>query len=498
LGESDLHSGPGFGRLGLTLAEVASAMGAAPAPGAAAPEGLLAARVLGVTTDSRSAGPGTLFVGLKGERLDGRDFAAKALEAGALAAVVGPGPPVAPGRPSGAVLEAPDPLAALRALAGFVRRRVDPAVAAVTGSVGKTTVKDIVRSIFEAAAGAERVLATRGNLNNHVGVPLTLLSMGPETAWAVIEMGASDAGEIAPLAAMARPDAGLVTAVAPAHLAGFQSLERTARAKGELYQGLAEGAVAVVNAGDPLVVREAERFGGSKLYFGILPPAGSGAAGTGRPDPAAMVTARLVEDLGLAGQRIRLDGPGLGSGGLETPLALMGPHNVLNAAAAAALALAVGIGWDGIAAGLGAARAPEGRLKAAAGRGGLMIIDDSYNANPASMEAALRFAGSLSVARSAVLGDMLELGAGAEAAHRRAGALAAEAGLSRLAVVGDLAGILGEAAVEAGLGPEAVARFDDPAEAARWAASGLAPGAAVLVKGSRGMAMERAARFLMD
>ena len=524
----ELRSGPAFADLGLSLLEIAAAVGRPPASkeleaksgrgsegssgadsrGAASlgadswEAASWEAKVSGVATDSRAAGSSMVFFALKGDNADGHDFLPQALAKGAMAAVVEDGHEALLKAPENAVLiRVPDTTAALGDLARSVRARVAPKVAAVTGSSGKTTVKELLRSIFELAAGdPATALATAGNLNNHVGLPLTLLSMGPETRLAAVELGASRAGEIAWLTSVSKPDVGVVTMAGEAHLEHFGSVEGVARAKGELYSGLGPAAVAVVNLHNRLMGDQAANFPGNKLYFGLsdakvsLKPAlgaGGRLGGVG-----AKVLATIASDLGMNGQKLVLRGPGLGLDGVSVDFKLRGRHNALNAAAAAAASVALGLDWEHIARGLAAAEPPAGRLAALKGAGGVWVIDDSYNANPNSMEAAMAFLGSLAGRKAAILGDMLELGDESAALHRRLGEAAARIGLEKLALVGTEVGPALDAAIEAGLGASQVKRFDDPREAALWAAKGLASGASVLVKGSRAMALEKAVAAL--
>jgi UDP-N-acetylmuramoyl-tripeptide--D-alanyl-D-alanine ligase len=487
----ELRSSAALAGLGLTIAEAAEAMGAAvSAPG----DNRLAAKISGVATDSRAAGPGLIFFALKGERVDGHEYLAKAAAAGAVAAVVRDKARIPSSVSKSAVLlRTPDTTTALGQLAAMVRKRVAPVLAAVTGTSGKTTVKELLRSALVAAAGdPAKVLSTSGNLNNHVGLPLTLLSMGPETRLAVVEMGASAPGEIEYLTALAKPDVGVVTMAGAAHLEGFGSLAGVAKAKGELYLGLSRGAVAVVNSHDGPMVERGLRFPGNKLYFGLADLPGPVSRGRRRRSGLAepQVRAAILRTQGLAGQRLSLSGPGLGAEGLTVDLKLPGRHNALNAAAAAAAALAMGLEWEAIGRGLAEAGPVAGRLAPSKGVAGYRLIDDSYNANPDSMAAALEFLTSLTGTKAAILGDMLELGEESEAAHRRIGSLASR--LDHLALVGPAARLIGEAALSAGLPSGRAGFFDDALKAAAWAAKAVQPGAAILIKGSRAMGLERA------
>ncbi|MDR1309511.1 MAG: UDP-N-acetylmuramoyl-tripeptide--D-alanyl-D-alanine ligase [Deltaproteobacteria bacterium] len=482
-GGGRLASGPGLASLGLRLAEVAAFLRGA----AAGPEG---PPVGAVATDSRLAGPGAVFGALQGERLDGHDFVPAALDGGALAAVVREGfrGPADERR----LIRVPDTLAALGLLARAVRDRVGARVVAVTGSVGKTTVKELLGAILGQECPAGALVLSPGNFNNQVGLPLTLLSQGAGTTTVVAELGASGFGEIAALARMARPDVGLVTVAGQAHLESFGSVEGVARAKAELYAALGPGAVAVVNAGDGPMMAQAAALAAGKAYFGL---AGTLAA-AGLLDQGVALAGR--RDLGAGGQELALRLPG--GQAVETLLRLPGEHNALNAAAAAAAALAAGAPARANGPGRGTARPVPGRLRMLRGRGGRHLIDDSYNANPTSVAAALGFLGSLSgfAARGAILGDMLELGGGSGERHFEAGLMAARAGLSWLALVGGQAGQVARGALAGGLGPEGLAVFATPAEAAAWVDRVAPRGSVTLVKGSRAIGLERAVLELAE
>lgn len=436
----------------MTLAEVAAVTGGR------ATGGEPAAPVTGVALDSREAAPGDLFIALPGARADGHDFAADAAARGAVA-VLG-SRPVAE-LPTVVV---PDPAAALAALGAEARRRSPAAVVAVTGSNGKTSVKEILAAIL---GGVGATLATAGNRNNRLGVPATLCRLGSEHDYAVIELGANHAGEIAELAGMARPDAGVVTNAAPAHLEGFGSLDGVAAAKGELFSALPEHGVAVINADDAYAGYWRELAGARRcLTFG---------AGSGQ-----------IRYRGSA-RRLELD---LGAGWSAVPTALLGAHNAANAAAAAAAACALDVPAAAIIAGVEAATAPAGRLQLRAGCHGGWLVDDTYNANPGSLRAALDVLPELGGEPWLLLGDMSELGESAADWHRRAGEMARAAGVQRLCAVGPEA-----AAAAEGFGPggEAFADQDALLDACR---TGLPASAVVLIKGSRSAAMDRVADAL--
>jgi UDP-N-acetylmuramoyl-tripeptide--D-alanyl-D-alanine ligase len=431
------------------------------------PDPAVTGRVGGVATDSRDVQPGDLFVALVGEHHDGHAFVDAARAAGAGALLVSRVPAADPGVP---VFTVPDTLEALGRLAQWWRRRCGLRLVAVTGSNGKTTTKEMIAAVLTAEAGDRRqVLVTPGNFNNFVGLPLTLLGARPEMTLGVVELGMNAPGEIDHLARLAEPEVGLVTNVAAAHLARFDGVEGVARAKAELWGRLAENACAVVPADDPrLVALAAERFSGLTLRFGA--------------------DVRVVSALpdGERGLRVTL---AAANATFEVALPLLGRHNALNAAAAAAACLALGLGLDVLREGLArtAALPHRGHLLRV---GGLTVLDDCYNANPASVRAGVQTLADLpgSGRLGAVVGDMLELGDAAEALHRSIGADLVAGGVSVVVGVGPLAAALCDGAREAGaLEVEHVA---SAAAAARFARAHLAPGDRLLVKGSRGMGLE--------
>jgi UDP-N-acetylmuramoyl-tripeptide--D-alanyl-D-alanine ligase len=431
------------------------------------------ADVVGVSTDTRALSAGSLFVALQGERFDAHDFLADAAKGGAAAAVVSES---RSGEPSPLPrLAVKDTLAALGAIAHLHRLRFPIPVVGITGSNGKTTTREMIAAIL-ATRGP--VLKTEGNLNNEVGVPLTLLGLGAEHRAAVIEMGMSNPGEIGRLAAIAAPQVGVVTLVAPAHLAGLGTLDRVADAKAELYHGLPEGGVAVVNADDARLLERARRCGRRMVTF---------SAAKGRRGDVVVLE---VTSQGADGLRFVL-----GIGNREVPVhipGLVGAHNAQNAAAAAAAAIVLGCTDREIVRGLAEVRPVGRRLRVEELPSGVRLLDDCYNANPVSMSAALQTVVALAAGGPgrpvAVLGDMLELGDHEAEAHRALGEEAARAGVRALGTFGPRSRAAAEAARAAGL--EAFHTEDVPALVA-WARATLRPGDVLLVKGSRGMKLER-------
>jgi len=429
----------------------------------------------GIATDSRAVKPGQCFVALRGERFDGHDFVADALNAGAVGAIVAQvsGKPRDPAGGAFIVL-VDDTLKALGALAGFHRRRFRIPVVGITGSTGKTTTKDMTAAILSRRGP---VAATAENFNNEIGVPLGVLVLGPEHRAAVIEMAMRGAGEIAYLTSIAAPTIGVITNVGLSHLERLGTPEAIADAKGELVAAVGEGA-AVLNADDPFFDRLASLARGRVVRFGVGANAEVRASDIVSGDDATS---------------FRLTSP---SGEAQVALHTPGRHQVINALAAGAAAMEAGAGVDDVVAGLQAFAPAGGRAQVVASRRGFRILNDCYNASPASMEAALDLLADLGDRHKiAVLGDMLELGPAAPELHRAVGERAAEAGVDLLIAVGDLARRIADGAA-AVMPPDRVRWTSSNDEAASWALSALEPGDVVLVKASRAMAFEQITRRL--
>jgi len=422
-------------------------------------------RVDGVFTDTRRPQAGALFVALKGENFDAHDFLAQAASAGAAAALVER--PVAVDLPQVIVADA---MLALGDLASAVRAPRHAHVVGITGSNGKTTVKTLLASILSLHG---RTHVNAGNLNNEIGLPLSLLAMPDDTEYAVLEMGAGKPGDIAYLAAIARPEIGLVNNIGPAHLERLGTLEGIAETKGALYTSLPASGVAVINADDAFAATFAAMAGTRRnVRFGMT--------------QGADVRGEIVE--AGAQTRFALLLPGSRS---EITLPLSGSHNVMNALAAAAAAHALDVPAATIQRGLESAPAVKGRLQRHAMAGGWTLIDDSYNANPGSTDAAIRTLAGEPGEAWLVLGDMRELGQAARELHAQVGALAREHGIARLFAVGPLSGAAADA-----FGARA-AHFADQQALIEALADGVHAGVTVLVKGSRGSAMDNVVRALL-
>jgi UDP-N-acetylmuramoyl-tripeptide--D-alanyl-D-alanine ligase len=458
-----------------TAAQAAWAAGAELVSGS--PEQVLA----GVFTDSRAPVPGALFVALVGERFDGSQFAVPAAEAGAAGVLVASAAAarvreeLAAKNLRPAVLVAVDTGRALGALAHTWRERLhDLKLVCITGSTGKTSTKELVAAVLQTTG---QTLKTEGNLNNEVGVPLTLLRLGPEHRNAVIEAGMNHLGEIARLAAWADPDVGLVTNVGPVHLEGTGSLEGVAHSKGEMFHALREGATAVANADDARVLAQARLSRRRLITFGASTSAHVRLVSAHHGGPGLRV------EIAFPDGKVRM-----------AELHLIGTHNGYNAVAAAAVGFALGIDPDQVVRGLGDARTTGRRMRPVQLPGGGLLIDDCYNANPQSTKAALLTLTHLVRGKGraiAVLGDMLELGPTELDLHRDVGRFAAGAGLSLLICFGARARAIGEGATESGIPSKHVTYTEDPAEAVEIVRKYARPADVILVKGSRGMKMER-------
>ncbi len=470
---------PGANRAIFCRADVAAATGG---------ERVRGAQLLpleGVSTDSRTVGKGNVFVALAGESFDGHAFLPAAAAAGAAAAVVKRGVPLPPLPEGFGIVAVDDTQRALGALARTHRRRFPALVAgAITGSNGKTTTKELAAAIFEAAFGP--TLKTLGNLNNEIGLPLTLLGLDASHAAAAIELGMSNPGEIDRLTRIAEPRAGLVTCAQPVHLEGLGSVEAVARAKGELYRALPKDAIAVANLDDPRTCAEAFASGRTVLTYGG--PAHAGA------------DVRLVRIVSHDRHGLAFEVSFRGGEPAFVRIPLVGLHNAANACAALALGLALGAAPDRMLDGLTRAKGFLRRLELKPAPGGFTVLDDCYNANPVSAVAAVRTLRELagSGRAFAVLGDMLELGSFETEGHREVGRAAAAARVDGLVAFGPRSVELAAAAVEAGVPADRVLVTAAPEEALAWLRGRLAAGDLVLFKASRGTRLERIADPLVS
>lgn len=424
----------------------------------------------GCNTDSRTIEAGEMFIALRGERFDGHEYINQAIERGASAAMVDR----ELAYQTFPTLLVDDTRKGMGRLARRWREAFAIPLIAVTGSNGKTTVKEMLASILSTLAP---VLSTKGNLNNDIGVPLTLFGLGDAHRYAVVEMGANHPGEIAWLTEIARPTVALITQCAPAHLQGFGSVAGVAKAKAEIFAGLQDEGIAIINADDKFAsLWRTAAAANRQISFGI--------------SSAADVSAKEIRDVTeLGGGIFMLSAP---AGEIEINVPLPGRHNILNALAAAACCLAIDIPLASIKSGLEQMQAVKGRMQLKRGRNGARLYDDTYNANPASLEAALKVLNEQAGRRWLVLGDMGELGEMEKALHHRAGELARQYGIERLYTLGQLS----QEAV-AGFGKQG-RHFNREQDLIDVLQKGLDQDITLLIKGSRAMSMERIVAALVE
>ena len=435
----------------------------------------------GASIDSRAVGDGELFVAIVGPKHDAHDFLAGAAGLGAGGLLIERGRELPAGLAADlTIVTVDDTTRGLGRLARGHRAGFAGPVVAITGSNGKTTTKEMCAAILSVGAPCGRTL---GNLNNHYGLPLTLLRRELDDASLVVELGMNHRGEIAELVAIAQPTVGLITNIGSAHIEHLGSCEEIALEKGDLLAGLSSAATAVINADDPLVASQAERTRARVLRFGC--------------GAAVDVRAENPVSNGGNGWKFDLATP---SGRVSVEIAGLGETTWRNALAAAAGALAAGASPDQVAEGLGHYEGVAGRLEHSVLPSGAALIDDSYNANPQSMEVALRLLADVAAdGRSfAVIGDMGELGDAAPEAHRRAGALAAELGIDFLCVLGSHADEIRTGARAGGMASARIEIGRDAESLAEWLHERLGPGDHVVVKASRSMKMERVVRRLVE
>ena len=466
----------------LTVAQVIEGLTGHSIPQA---EGPATVPIRQVVIDSRQATPGSMFVALRGERADGHDYVTDAFERGASLALVQRMPAgecqvldLTAGGPLAAAslrlpmcLKVADTLQALQQLAAWWRARFfEVRVIGITGSVGKSTTKELTWSVLRRRFNT---LKSPGNLNNEIGLPLTLLALEPSHQRVVLEMGMYNLGEISQLCAIARPQVGVVTNVGPTHLERLGSIERIAQAKAELVQALPADGVAVLNYDDPMV-RQMVQLAPCRVFsYGLT--------------PEADLWADAVVSAGLEGVRFTLH---YGREKLHAKIPLLGRHSVHTALRATAVGLIEGLGWDDILSGL-QDESVQLRLVSVPGIRGSLLLDDTYNASPVSTIAALNLLADLRVSgrKIAVLGDMAELGDYEEEGHRKVGCRAADV-VALLITVGRRARLIAQEARACGLAADCISQVDSNAEAVAHLRQLLQPGDVVLVKGSRSMAME--------
>jgi UDP-N-acetylmuramoyl-tripeptide--D-alanyl-D-alanine ligase len=434
----------------------------------------------GVAIDSRTIKPDELFVAIAGANHDAHSFVVAVQKSGGRGFIVEKAKVAdlgidASGKNAPLVVAVEDSTKALGSLAAFHRKRLKAKVLGITGSNGKTTTKEMAAAVLARRFAVHK---NTGNLNNHIGVPLTLLGLVPEHEWAVVEMGMNHPGEIRYLAGLAAPDAGLVTNVGPGHLEGVGSIEGVAAAKQELLETMENG-FAILNADDPRVAAMAGVFGkkGSVFYFGVN-------------NPAHMMAQNLRH--APSGTAFELVWEGKIA---QVNLAAAGIHMVTDAAAAACAGVLAGLSLEDAAAGLADFEPLGGRQRILMLEDDILLVDDTYNANPASMKSAISTLVSLrGPGRAvAVLGDMLEMGDAAQQAHYDVGAFAAEAGADLVFAAGDHAGQLVAGALDAGMSRDAV-MAGDKTQVEEKLLLAVAPKDRILIKGSRGMAMETLVR----
>jgi UDP-N-acetylmuramoyl-tripeptide--D-alanyl-D-alanine ligase len=455
-------TGPGFVMSALEMADAFGGTLLAGDPGTPLPE---------VSIDSRSLVPGALFVALRGPRFDGHAFVADARARGAAGVVISedPGALMAAGI---VVIRVPDSLRGLQQAAQAVRRRAGTRLVAITGSAGKTTTKDITATLLAPHLTTFRA---HGNLNNHIGLPLSLFQLRTQPDIGVVELGMSGFGEIRRLVEIAEPQTRVWTNVGSAHLGHFRSVEEIARAKAEILEGADGGTLLVANAADRRVMAHAAGFPGRTVTFGV--------------GVRADVAIGQPESLGQDGMRAVLSTAD-GEAAFRTPL--LGEANLANIAAATAVALDCGVPFHDVVSVLETLTPSRGRGEVIVTSSGWTVIDDAYNSSPEALRRALQTLAEVKGRRVALLGEMLELGVSSDALHAECGRAAATAGLSLLVTVGGApAEAMAAAAVEAGLPSSTVRHERSSATLAGRVREIVRPGDVVLVKGSRGIGMDR-------
>lgn len=443
-------------------------------------QGDLHRRTPGISIDSRTLLSGELFIALRGSRFDGHDFIEEAVAKGASGAIVSRLSITSYQLP--VLIKVKDTLKALGQIAKAYRERFDIPFIGVTGSIGKTTTKEMIASML---ARRFETLKSEASFNNDIGVPLTLFRLTPNHRAAVLELGMSAPGQIARLAGLVRPSVGVITNVSPVHIGYLDTLEGIAQAKEELLGSLQDKGKAVLNLDDPYVSQMAARFKGEVITYGVE---SEEARPRGRSSPKAAIRASNIRDKNEDGSSFRLE---VFQESIQIDLPLLGFHNIYNALAAAGAAYSLGLNLRSIKAGLERMEALSHRLELVK-IGQVRVLNDAYNASPESMAAAIRILRNLGGKgrRIAVLGDMLELGRHGPSAHQELGRFLASATIDRLLTVGELARMIAQGALKAGMDKGHIIVCGDNKHAYERLTQIIKPGDRVLVKGSRAMAME--------
>jgi UDP-N-acetylmuramoyl-tripeptide--D-alanyl-D-alanine ligase len=436
----------------------------------------------GVSTDSRGIESGRLFIALRGERYDGHDFVQKAVEGGASGIVIEKGRKTGISANSGAaIIEVQDTLKALGDLASWWRHKHDVFVAAITGSSGKTTSKEMAANILDLGA---RTLKNEGNLNNLIGLPQTLLRLGKKDRRAVLEMGMNHPGEIGRLTEIADPDIGLITNVARVHLEGVGDIMGVARAKAELMEKISDKGRVILYGDDDLLMREASRFKREIITYGL--------------GPANEIRADNIKGLGWEGTLFDLQYHG---DSIPIRLKVPGRQNIFNALAAVAIALCMKETFEHIVAGLGGFGGIRGRFMPFSLPDDIILVDDTYNSSPSSLRAALDSIKEVTGGGRRLivgLGEMMELGEEAAPSHIEAGGMVAEIGASYLFAMGDHAGEMLKGALEKGLPPERAIEAKSHQDMAQKIGDAVKKGDLILLKGSRKMGLEKVFQCLKE
>jgi UDP-N-acetylmuramoyl-tripeptide--D-alanyl-D-alanine ligase len=443
--------------------------------------GALEKTFYGISTDSRLVKKGNLFIALKGEKFDGHDFVNQALQQGAAGIIVHDAKVSKDLTDKNVtVIKVADTLIALGDLAHEWRKRFSITVIGLTGSSGKTTTKEMIAAII---GRKKNILKTEGNLNNLIGLPQTIFRLTTEHELAILEMGTNTRGEIKRLTQIALPDIGLITNIGPAHLAGFGSIDVVSEEKGDLFLNMSPSGTIIVNIDDKAVAICAERWIGRKITFSM--------------SPNADVTVKDIKMNGIKGMSFNLV---VGENTQKVEMKIVGLHHVNNAMAAAAAAFTVGTDIKTIAEGLAEFRPFSGRMEMVKLRNGSFLLDDSYNANPASVREALMTLKDLKVHHNGFvfLGDMLELGTESEEMHRKIGMLIATIGINTLFLQGNFSKVTAAGAMEGGLSPENIFFLSNENNGINYLKENLKKGDWILVKGSRGMKMEKIVAQICD